>query len=141
MELLGCVAMHRVQVEAHLAALTAVFDVAKTVIKTPFFFASDLNDLSRPIAIDGSRELIEQGLHREAIFWIVATYCRCLKTLAQDAPDRYEEFMPPFQQLRADLGISSFTALQQRSEQVKAFLPEVERVKAAILATNPQIQA
>jgi hypothetical protein len=141
LDLLGCAKMERAQVEGHLTALTAIFDVAKTVIKTPFFFASDLNDLSRPIAIDGSRELIEQGLHREAIFWIVATYCRCLKTLAQDAPDRYEEFLPAFQQVSADLGIPTFTALQQRSERVRAFLPELEQMAATILAANPQIQA
>ena len=141
LDLLGCATMSRTQVEAHLTALTTVFDVVKTVIKTPFFFASDLNDLSRPIAIDGSLELIEQGLHREAVFWIVATYCRCLKVLAEDAPARYAQFMPGFQYLLADLGITSFTELQQRGEQVKAFLPELWRVAEAILAANPQIEA
>lgn len=139
LDLLGCATMHPTQVEAHLAALTVVFDVAKTVIKTPFFFASDLNDLSRPIAIDGSRELIEQGLHREAIFWIVATYCRCLKVLAQDAPAHYAQFIPGFQDLLADLGIRSFTDLQQRGEQVNAFLLPLWGIAAAILTANPQI--
>lgn len=138
--LLGCATMEKTQVEGHLAALTAIFDVAKTVIKTPFFFASDLNDLSRPIAIDGSRELIEQGLHREAIFWIVATYCRCLKVLYHDAPEQYAQFLPEFQRLLADLDVTSFTGLQQRGEAVKTFLPELWVVAEAILAANPQIQ-
>lgn len=141
LDLLGCAKLDRAQVEGHLAALVAVFDVAKTVIKTPFFFASDLNDLSRPIAIDGSREMIEQGLHREAVFWLVATYARCLKVLYHDAPERYAQFIPGFQSLLADLGIRSFTDLQQRSEQVRAFLPELWRMAEGILAANPQIQA
>ena len=140
LDLLGCAQMDRTQVEGHLAALTAIFDVAKTVIKTPFFFASDLNDLSRPIAIEGSQELIDQGLHREAIFWIVATYCRCLKVLYHDAPERYAHFIPGFQRLLSDLGVRSFTDLQQRGAQVKAFLPELWRVTEAIMAANRQIQ-
>lgn len=140
LDLLGCAKMDRTQVEGHLAALTAIFDVAKTVIKTPFFFASDLTDLSRPIAIEGSQELIEQGLHREAIFWIVATYCRCLKVLYHDAPEQYAQFLPEFQRLLADLDVTSFTGLQQRGEAVKTFLPELWVVAEAILAANPQIQ-
>lgn len=139
LDLLGCAQMDRGQVEGHLATLTAIFDVAKKVIKTPFFFASDLNDLSRPIAIKGSQELIEQGLHREAIFWIVATYARCLKVLYHDAPERYTQFLPGFQRLLADLGIMSLTDLQQRGEVVKTFLPELWGVTEAILAANPQI--
>ncbi|MCE7982055.1 MAG: hypothetical protein DYG89_12735 [Caldilinea sp. CFX5] len=139
LDLLGCAKLERAQVEGHLTALTTVFDVAKTVIKTPFFFASDLNDLSRPIAIEGSQELIEQGLHREAIFWIVATYARCLKVLHHDAPEQYAPFMPGFQRLLADLGILSFADLQQRGEQLQAFLPQLWSVAEAILAANPQI--
>lgn len=141
LDLLGCAQMDRTQVEGHLAALTAVFDVAKTVIKTPFFFASDLTDLSRPIAIEGSQEMIEQGLHREAVFWIVATYARCLKVLHHDAPEHYAQFIPGFQYLLSDLSVRSFTDLQQRGAQVKAFLPELWRVTEAIIAANRQIQA
>ena len=48
------------------AELPAASDVDVVVI-TP---------AARPIAIDGSRELIEAGAHREAVFWIVATFAR-----------------------------------------------------------------
>ena len=53
LEMLGCAQMSRMCVEHHLTALTDVFDVAKAVVKTPFFFASDISDIARPIAIDG----------------------------------------------------------------------------------------
>jgi hypothetical protein len=68
LELLGCARMERGQAERHLAALAAAFDAAKGVIATPFFFAADLTDAARPIAIDGSQDLIARGDHREAIF-------------------------------------------------------------------------
>jgi hypothetical protein len=141
LELLGCAQLSRTRVEQHLVALADVFDVAKTVIKTPFFFASDISDVARPIAIDGSRELIARGQHREAIFWMVATYSRCQKVLATDAPvELQERFRPGYQQLLGDLGITSFADLQQRIEQVKALLPRVWEVAQAILAANPAIE-
>lgn len=142
LELLGCAQMSREQVETHLAALTEIFDAAKTVIKTPFFFAADISEIARPVAIDGSRELIEHGYHREAIFWMVATYSRCQKVLYHDAPvAMQEQFTPGYRHLLADLGITGFADLQQRGEQIKEFLPQLWTVAEAILAANPDIEA
>src|SRR5439155_16138520 len=99
LETLGCVRMDRERVEHHLAALTQAFDAAKSVVKTPFFFASDISNIARPIAIDGSRDLIECGCHREAIFWMVATYSRCQKVLCHDAPaEMQDRFSPGYRQ-------------------------------------------
>lgn len=140
LELLGCAWMGREQVEEHLAALTEVFDVAKAVIQTPVFFASDLSDAARPIAIDGSRELIARGDHREAIFWIVATYSRCQTVLYHDAPMAVQErFTPGYRRLLGDLGIASFADLQRRGEEVKALLPRIWAAAEAIMAANPAI--
>ena len=141
LDLLGCRHMGRLRAAQHLDALTAVFDVAKTVIKTPFFFASDISDLARPIAIDGSRELIARGDHREAIFWMVATYSRCQKVLYHDAPvELQNQFRPGYRQLLSDLGITAYADLKQRGAQVEACLPRVWEVAEAIMAANPEIE-
>jgi hypothetical protein len=141
LELLGCADMSRARAEQHLAALAGVFDMAKTIVKTPFAFAADLSDAARPIAIDGSRELIESGDHREAIFWITATYARCQKVLYHDAPGALlERFDAGFRQLTGDLGITSLADLQHRSEQVTRFLPHVWEQAEAIIAANPGIE-
>ncbi len=141
LEMLGCAQMSRVRVEHHLAALTDVFDVAKAVVETPFLFASDISDIGRPMAIDGSRELIDRGYHREAIFWMVATYSRCQKVLYHDAPvEMQNKFSPGYRQLLSDLGITSFADLQQRRTQVKELLPRVWEVTEAIMAANPGIE-
>jgi hypothetical protein len=142
LEMLGCAQMSRARVEQHLAALAEVFDVAKTLVKTPYRFAADLSDIARPVAIDGSRELIERGYHREAIFWMVATYCRCQWVLYHEAPVQMQErFGPGYRQLLGDLGITSLADLEQRGEQVKGFLPRVWEVAQAIMAANPAIEA
>lgn len=141
LELLGCVRMSRSRAEHHLAALAGAFDAAKAVVRTPFFFASDISDVARPISIGGSRELIERGYHREAVFWIVATYSRCRKVLHYDAPaEMGDKLDPGYRQLLGDLGISSSADLWRRSERVEAFLPRLWEVTEAIMAANRGIE-
>jgi hypothetical protein len=140
LELLGCAGMSRERVEYHLAALTGAFDVAKTLVKTPYRYASDISDMGRPVAIDGSRELIEGGCHREAVFFLAATYSRCQHVLYQDAsPEIQDRYLVGYRRLLADLGIVSFADLQRRGGQVEAFLPRVWEVAEAILEANREI--
>jgi hypothetical protein len=140
LELLGCARLDRAQTERHLAALTEAFDAAKGVIKSPFPFAADLSDQARPVAIDGSRELIARGDHREAVFWMVATYSRCAKVFQRDAPEMQGRFTPGYRRLLGDLGITTFADLQRRGEQIKQSLPQVWTVAEAIMAANREIE-
>ena len=73
------------RVEYRLAAVTEIFDFAKEIINPPHRFASDISEVVRPISIGGSREFIDGGYHGEAVYWIVATYSRCLAILHNDA--------------------------------------------------------
>ncbi len=140
LEALGCARMSRARVDEHLVALASVFDAAKAVIRTPFPFASDISDIARPVAIDGSRELIGRGDHREAVFWMAVTYSRCRKVLHHDAPVEIQDrFEPGYRQLLGDLAIESFVDLRWRKAQVERLLPEVWRVAEAIMAANPEI--
>jgi len=141
LEMLACAGISRARVEHHLAALTAVFDAAKVVVKTPFSFASDISDSARPITIDGSRELIESGNHREALFWMVVTYSRCQKVLYHDAMvELQKRFSPGFRELLTDLGITSYDDLQQRTKRIEDFVSQVWRVAEAIMTANPAIE-
>ncbi len=140
LEMLGCVGMTRARAEHHLTALVDAFDAAKEVVRTPFPFASDISDVARPIAIDGSRQWIESGNHREAIFWIAVTYSRCQMILYHDAPEMRDRFTPGYRRLLGDLGIHSFADLQRRSEWIRKRLPRVWEVAEAIMAANPEIE-
>jgi hypothetical protein len=140
--LLGCANLSRDRALRHLAALTEAFDAAAAMIETPFFFASDLSQAARPIAIDGSRVLIERGDHREAVFWLVATYARCQQVFDHDAPAATQErFRPGFAHLLADLGITSFADMRRRGAEVDALLPRLWAEAEAIIAANPDIEA
>ncbi|SMD06384.1 hypothetical protein [Kibdelosporangium aridum] len=130
---LGAVDLTATQVKEHLQALAKVFDAAKTV-EAPYRFSSDITVVARPIAIDGARDLITAGLHREAMFWIVATYCRCLTKLSLPglATTPYDA---SFNTLLADLGVQTPEDRQQKATEALAALPELWNV-ALVLRKN-----
>jgi hypothetical protein len=130
--LLGCAHLTRDQVGRHLAAMTVAFDAATLVAGAPFPFASDISPAARPVAVDGSRDLLDQGHHREAVFWIAATYARCLLILARETD-------PGFAALLGDLGVASPADLGRRALAVRGFLPGLRHVAGTILAANPGI--
>jgi hypothetical protein len=141
LHLLGCAHLTRERVAHHLTAMTEAFDSAAAAARTPFFFATDITAAARPIAVEGSRELIEQDRHREAVFWIAATYARCLKILTTDAPPATQQIAAPgFEELLTDLGITSPADLRHRAQAVLDFLPELRDVTDDILAANPAIE-
>lgn len=118
----------------HLTVLEEAFDAAARGIATPFPFASDLSPDARSLSIEGSRELIEAGDHREAIFWIVATFARCQMVLHADSPiESAHRWDSAFRELVADLGIRSFDDLQRRCEDIRAALPGVWAVAEEIM--------
>lgn len=134
---LGSAAMTTEHATAHLERLSAAFDAAAGVGPTPFFFSTDIAPEARPIAIDGTRAMIAAGLQREAVFWLVATYARCLKTLQHSAPDLHARHRPGFTALLTDLGIVSSDDLLRRADAVRAALPWLWNVAMAIVGENP----
>ena len=140
LQLSGCSEMDADRVKHHLDMMTLAFDKAKLAYKTPYRFGSDISDAARPISVDGSRELIEQGLHREAVFYIAATFSRSRAILAVDAPDLLPRFDVDYAALLTDLGINSFEARRRRCNQIEAFLPQLWEMAEHILARNPEIR-
>ncbi|MFF4830296.1 hypothetical protein [Streptomyces sp. NPDC001315] len=139
LDLLGCRNLPARRIQHHLRELTKAFDAAAEVAKTPFFFSSDITPPARPIAIDGSQDLIDRGDHHEAVFWIIATFARCHTVLAADAPELHHALAPAFQAAVTDLGISSTEDLLHRAEAVTRFLPRLWQTAEDIMASNPDI--
>lgn len=140
LDALGCARMSREQVEGHLMALEPAFDAAASVVRSPFFFATDISSEARPVAIDGSRDLIEQGFHREAMFWIAVTLARCDKILYHDAsPVVRDEHLRSFLALLDDLGVGATADLLDRARQVEEQAPRVWETAEAIMAANPEV--
>jgi hypothetical protein len=138
---LGCADLSKETLARHLPALADAFDAAAAALTTPVFFSGDISAYSRHIAIDGSQELIERGDQREAVFWMIATYARCQRVLSADAPaSEHDRHDVGFRDLVSDLGITSFSDLEDRVAEVEALLPRVSEAATTVMDANPEIE-
>lgn len=125
LKLLGCAGCNRWLVQKHLDGLAAAFDEASAVARTPMFFSTDITSTARPIAIEGSQHLVDNGDHCEAVFWIIATWARCQQILAADASPRLcrageQRFRAAVTEL---LGVADTAGLRQRRTETLELLP------------------
>lgn len=137
---LGCKDMTRAQAQAHLDRLEKAFDATAGAIQSPFPYAADLTPEAKPVAIQGSQELIDQGNHKEAVFWLVATFARCQQVLGTDAPRLAPQFDASFRVLLADLGIQTSDDLQRRRDANLSYLGDVERTARTIMDMNSSVK-
>jgi hypothetical protein len=141
LEMLGCAHWSLDRTAQHLGTMAEVFDAASAVIQSPFAFAADIGPDARSVAVDGCRELIGRGDHREAVFWIAVTHSRCQQVLLADAPaEMHEQYLPDYMRMLADLGIVSSADLEQRVAQIGALLPAVWQQGEAIVDANSEIE-
>jgi len=137
---MGCADMRPERARQHLDALAAAFDATAPHVDPSFRFAADLLPHARPIAIDGSRELIDEGLHREAVFWLVATFSRCLQGLRDDAPEPVRALCDAsLRDLLRDLGLETRADLNVRADHVRERIPSLEAVAEHIIDATPEI--
>lgn len=141
LDLLGCARLSRDRVEHHLRAMTAAFDAAAAVARTPFHFSSDVSPRLRPTSVGSTRALIDQGAHREAVFWLAATYIRALAVLAADAPPAVTaRHAAGLTELAADLGIPDTGDLRPRAARTLAFLPRLRGFAQELIRAHPAVR-
>ena len=115
----------------HIEQIEALFDPASAVLKTPFWGDFDMDPCVKTIAIEGSRELVTAGRHREAEYFVLLMLYFCHRALANDAPaddkPRYREMLDG---TLNDVGLGTPEAFGRRSEQA---LEVLDAVKARVL--------
>jgi hypothetical protein len=136
LDVYGCARFSRELVKGHLDALAETYDATVPVMTSDFPFAADISPRSRHIAIDGSRDLIQQGLHREVVFWLLVTFGRCQEALSAVAPHLLPQCEPRLRALLADLGIRSFEDIRRRADAVRALLPDIRQAAEGIIAAS-----
>ncbi len=108
-----------------LQDVASSFDLACSVIRSPYQFESDMTKAARPIAIDGSVEIIEAGIPGEAAFWLVAIAARSRAVVAKDGTTvQLREVDVGFWRLLAHLGIPDAIAMNERAIQIEADIEE-----------------
>ena len=131
------------EVRHHLHTLEDVFNDACRYVQPTYRFAGDISDAGRRISIDGSKALIDDGFHREAMFWIAATHCRCREVLERFAPEAVKQLHDPaFQKLLQGLKLEIFSDRQEAVDSALAFIPRVMEWKKIIIdeANDEQLE-
>ena len=141
LELIGAESIDRRRVQRHLDNLSDAFDAAAGIIKSPFFFAADITPAAKTVAIAGSQEMVDSGHHREAIFWIVATYARCIAVFTEDGTQEQQgRFEPGFHELLADLGVRSRDDLLVGRHRIELLLSAIDELAEEIIRVNPEVK-
>ena len=120
----------------HWEATRRLFDLAAphSAAASPFF-ASDISAVARPISIDGTRDSIERGFHRETLFWLVATQARSLAILEEVAPTLITEpAMNGFRDLVNDIGIGTTLERISRARAIHDLLPAIQAFSIELTA-------
>ncbi len=139
---LGCAEVSPALVRAHLATMTAAFDDVAAAPPAAAPFVADLTPAARAVPVDGARDLVAAGDHREAVFWLVATFARCVCALdASGAPtaDRHRDaFAAAVEEL---LGLRAPTDLVRRRAALLAGLPSLVATAEEVLAATTRARA
>ncbi len=139
LEFLGSQSMSRDDVVSHLEDLSITFDYAVEIAQSPSL-GDYANKAAKPVVIDGSWEMVNDGFHREAMSWITAMRAIFQETILQDAPGKAQkQYVEQYQKLLAELGFHSENDFQKRAEDGAQLLEQVMQVTEQIMETSEKI--
>jgi hypothetical protein len=137
---LGYADMSREKVGFYLQECTVAFDRAVAVKRGPSFWGFKLRPHIRPYVIEGAQEMIDEGHHREAMYWIEAFFVIALAVIQNDAPQEEKpRFQATFGRLLADRGLRTPDDWGSRLRQARSLADEVFKVADDIVEHNPQV--
>jgi hypothetical protein len=136
--LMGCAHMSRADVQALLDQTVLAFERAVEVYQTPISFGFTMRAHLRPYVAEATQEMIDEGNHREAMFWI-----SCLDTpylvLQNDAPDAEKPVVAAqLQAILAALGYTSAEAWAERVVAAEQLTQEISAIADALVALHPE---
>ena len=139
--LFGSAHMSRADVQAMLDRSVVAFDRSVEVYKTPTPYGFTIRPHLRPYLAEATQEMIDEGNHREAMFWITALASESYLVLQNDAPDEEKpEFAAQLQGMYTTLGYTDVSgeAWAERVASGERLAQEIYRVADALVALNPE---
>jgi hypothetical protein len=138
--LLGCQKTDQVDVERHYQDLSSIYDRAVEINQSPGIHMDKISEVAQASELASLREMINEGLHREAMFMIVALRAMCRDVCLQDAVEKEKaQHEQQYKKFVAELGIRSKDDIQKRAEDGTLLRDEVMQVAAQIVETNQKI--
>ena len=139
--LFGSAHMSREDVQTILDRSVAAFDRSVEVYKTPTTYGFTIRPHLRPYLSKASQEMIDEGNHREAMFWITALAGESYLVLQNDVPDGEKpQFAAQLQAMHSALGYANTSAESwaERVDSAERLAHEIYRIAKALAALNPE---
>lgn len=139
--LFGSAHMSRADVQAMLDRTVVAFDRSVEVYKTPTPYGFTIRPHLRPYLAEATQEMIDEGNHREAMYWITALAGESYLVLQNDVTDEEKpEFAAQLQAMYAALGYEGISAeaWAGRVESAERLAQEIYLIADALIALNPE---
>jgi len=122
--------MRTAEVESYLEAALRAYDRALQTCRSPSSPSLRLHPCVRRYAAEGALEMIRQGLHREAMSWILHFHTVAQVALEFDPPDENERAIlwPEYERLLIALGLGTPAALRRSAERATILAERVFRL-------------
>ncbi|MDQ5825260.1 MAG: hypothetical protein M3441_13790 [Chloroflexota bacterium] len=135
----GAARMSRADVQAMLDQSVVAFDRSVEVYRTPTPYGFTIRGHLRPYLIEATQEMIKEGRHREATFWIMALATESYLVLQNDAPDAEKPvFASQLQAMLADMGYTSDEAWAERVDSAERLAREIYLIADALVELHPE---
>lgn len=121
-----------------LKALETTFDLAckSHGPSSGYAYRGDISPQGRPVAIGGSKELIDSHYPEEAVFWMAVTFARCHLILEMDSPEIQKQCLASFWEFLHLLEINEITDIYKRLRGLRAFLPKLEELAELVMKSR-----
>lgn len=137
----GAATMSRDRVNALILETAQLYDEAVAVYRTPTPFSFKLKQHLKPYFIDASREIFEEGNHREATFWLALGFAVPYNTILLDGSEAQKQlWQPRWEALLQDFDLDNPEKWPARVADARAVADRTLQVTERILATNPSIR-
>jgi hypothetical protein len=137
----GSARWSREEVQEMLDRSAVAFDRSVEVFRTPTPYGFTIRPHLRPYLVGATREMIDEGNHREAMFWIAALAGESYLVLQNDAPEvEKPRFAAELHAMLADLGYAdaSEEAWTERIASAERLAQEIYRIADDLAALNPE---
>ncbi|NOZ27798.1 MAG: hypothetical protein GXP39_07070 [Chloroflexi bacterium] len=138
--LLGFAQLGRADVEGYLQECIEAFDRAVEVTRTPVPAGFKLHPYVRPYMVEGAREMINEGYHREAMYWILLFWAISNTAIQLDAPEGEKDYyQAKFGRFLSDIGWGTLHDAAIRRPQASKLANNIFNTAKEIIDRNPEI--
>lgn len=140
LKILGLTKFKKSEVEASLNDLHAALKYARSVHKTRYYGDHNLHISHEPIVIEGPRNLIQNGFHREAMYFIAGIRNWIQNTMENDGTEpEKSHFDNTYSKMLTSIGIINERDIDDRYNDLKQYIPKMMDVANHIIEKNPDI--